>query len=414
MTGAPAFLLGRLAQRMSDRAMACAPNGLLLLAACCRWPHSPQRLQAIRAGHGEATDWAGWLALVKAHRVWGLAADGLAHANVAPPPPISRKLGNKCRSLVRRNLEMTAETLRLVALLNEAGIAVVVLKGISLSVLAYGNLSVKHSMDIDLLVRPDAMAVAAQALAHNGFKAEHAPLGLTQRQLDLLLGCARELGFRGGDSQPLIELHWKLSYNSCLLQGIGPHWPLQPVVAGGSTVHALAEEALFAYLCVHGAQHRWRRLKWLADLAALISDRDESGIDQLYRAAQSAGAGRCAGQALLLCQRLLGMHMPESLSSELRASASVLLLEALALQAMTGCSSEEDRPSTVLENLGLFLYLGLLGSGWRFYASEISRYLVSPADVLAVPLPPSLIWLYPVLRLPVWLWRWRPWRQGRA
>ena len=81
-------------------------------------------------------------------------------------------------------------------------------------------------------------------------------------------------------------------------------WP------GLQGLRTLGEEDLFAYLCMHGALHWWNRLKWLADVNALLASTPEDGVERLVRAAEARGAGRAAAQALLLCQRLLADAPP--------------------------------------------------------------------------------------------------------
>ena len=47
----------------------------------------------------------------------------------------------------------------------------------------------------------------------------------------------------------------------------------------------------------------------------------------------------------------------------------------------------------------------LLGQGWRFYAAQCRVASVGPVDVIRLPLPRTLHFLYPIIRLPLWLYR---------
>ena len=61
-------------------------------------------------------------------------------------------------TLVRENLAMAAEASRLQRLFDEACLRVLFLKGSSLAMLAFGNIGLTGSQDIDLLVpRRDAL-----------------------------------------------------------------------------------------------------------------------------------------------------------------------------------------------------------------------------------------------------------------
>jgi hypothetical protein len=168
-------------------------------------------------------------------------------------------------------------------------------------------------------------------------------------------------------------------------------------LVNGIGLRTFSEDDLFAYLCAHGAVHCWFRLKWLADIAALLARQPEGGIERLYRAAHARGAGRCAAQAMLLCQRILGTPIPHQLITSLSKDAAVRWLDAIAMKAITA----ERRLGTTWNSLALFL----LDSDWRYRLAELNDYSTNPVDILTLPLPKKLRVLYPALRLPLWLWR---------
>ena len=176
-------------------------------------------------------------------------------------------------------------------------------------------------------------------------------------------------------------------------------------LTGGAGLHTLDEEDLFAYLCMHGALHWWNRLQWLADINALLTAAREGDVERLIHAAEARGAGRAAAQALLLCQRLLGTSLPIRLMTMLAKNVTARWLEATALRAMTRgqgeCDPHDARFGTTRGSLSTFL----LSPSWRYRLSELNIHLTCEADILAVPLPAQLRFLYPVLRLPLWMRR---------
>ena len=72
---------------------------------------------------------------------------------------------------------------------------------------------------------------------------------------------------------------------------------------------------------------------------------------------------------------------------------------------MTLGHSERDphvaRFGTTRGSLSTFL----LGETWRYRLAELNLQLTNQADMLALPLPERLRFLYPLLRLPLWVWR---------
>ncbi len=47
----------------------------------------------------------------------------------------------------------------------------------------------------------------------------------------------------------------------------------------------------------------------------------------------------------------------------------------------------------------------LLGEGWAFFWAEYRVEFVRILDVIDFPLPALLHFLYPLIRLPLWIWR---------
>jgi len=172
----------------------------------------------------------------------------------------------------------------------------------------------------------------------------------------------------------------------------------------GLAVDTLAERELFAYLCVHGASHAWFRVKWLADLNAWLAGKSEASLIELYRYAQAVGAGACAAEALILCRRLLGLSVPAELEPSLRRIRP-RLLAALALDAMAGAGGETELARRPFGPFRLVPTQFLRGQGARFFLAQCGLMIDSLDDRLLAPLPPALHFLYPLLRLPLWVAR---------
>ena len=156
---------------------------------------------------------------------------------------------------------------------------------------------------------------------------------------------------------------------------------------------------------MHGALHWWNRLKWLADVNALLAAIPGSDVEHLVRAAEARGAGRSAAQALLLCRRLFATPLPDRLMVTLAKSATVRWLEATALNAITTGQGEREPREKRFGTTRGSLSTVLLSRNFRYRLAELTLQLANPTDVLNLSLPPRLRFLYPVLRLPLWVWR---------
>jgi hypothetical protein len=378
----------------------------LLAAACSGWPPSDRRSEAIREAARGPLDWDRFLRVAIRHRVVGLVHDGLTRAGPSVPPGVAQAIGAQAAALVRKNLALAAEGVRLQRLFAEANVPVVFIKGAPLAMLAYGNLGLRQSKDLDLLVPAESTPAATALVERAGYRRFDPPAGISKAQLQLLTRMRRDFGYVHEESQVEIELHWRLFGNPYFMAETSLIASSRIVpLTGAIGMRTLADEDLFPYLCAHGALHWWYQLKWLADVGALLAGASTDGVERLYGAAEARGVGRAAALALLLCQRLLRTTVPDHLIATLRESATLRWLEATALKAMTAGNSEiEPRDisfGTTRGNLSCFL----LSRSWRYWLAELTGHATCETDVLTLLLPKQLRFLYPILRVPLWLWR---------
>ena len=372
-----------------------------LVAACCRWPQTTETGVLLHRMARQTVDWRAVLSLAERHRVVGLVHHALHAAGVPCPDDVQAVLTRRSTVIARQNLTLIAETLRLQGLLDEAGIPVVILKGAALAQRAYGSTAFKHGRDIDLQVPPAHAFAALRLLEAGGFALVDPARTLTDAQRHAYIARGYQMELADPRRGVRVELHWRLTENPHLLAGVDVFAGGQAVAIAGGALRTLDDPDLFAYLCVHGANHFWFRLKWLADLNAFLAGFDDPGLMALYRHAQRHGAGLCAAQALLLCERLLGRTLPAVLHEALVRDRRVRRLVALGLSNLAGAAPMRDAARQAAEMRWRFL----LGRGPRFLIAQCAIAMTAPADVLRWPLPPAMRFVYPLVRLPSWVMR---------
>jgi hypothetical protein len=296
---------------------------------------------------------------------------------------------------------------RLQRLFDQANLPVAFVKGVSLAKLAYGNLGLRQGKDLDLLVTPDSFPGAAALVERAGYRRLAPPTEISGVQLRLLIPMRKDFGYVNKLGQEL-ELHWRLFLNPHLMDETSLISSSRIVPLSGTIgLRSLGKDDLFNYLVTHGTLHWWYQLKWLADIGALLAIEPIGGVEHHYRAAEARGVGRAAALAILLCHRLLGTPVPDTLLTIFRASAILRWLETTALNAMTAGNSEIEPREVLFGTTRGSLACFLLGTSWRYWLAELKVHSVCEADVLSIPLPAPLHFLYPMLRVPLWLWRHR-------
>ncbi len=351
-----------------------------------------------------ATDWHRLLRIAARHRVSGLVAHGLREAKVAVPDAVAASLARAESRIALSNVRAAAESHRLMGALAADGINALLLKGVTLNMLAYGGLWLKESRDIDLLVAPEAFLAASRTLTAAGYERFTPAPSLDDAAAQAWIEGYKESAWLHRSEGHLVELHIRLADNKTLIAGIGLDSPRQRVeLGGGMSVETLAEGELFAYLFLHGSTHGWARLKWLADVNALLAVRSHDAIDAAYRCALSHGAGRGAAQGLLLCERLLGLDLGDRLKEELEADSRTRYMVRVAIDLIAGrfveTELDDSRFGTVHLNISHFF----LQRGLRAKAAVLAQKLSTPFG--ATDTQGKMPLVRGALKIPLWLWR---------
>lgn len=277
-----------------------------LLCRCCRWnfAESDDERPEVRGG----IDWSHFIKLARFHRVHGLAWNALAKSPVPLPPDVTEALSAGARSIAAMNLAIARECSELTEAFARSEIPLLFVKGLTVAALAYRSPMLKMGWDIDMLIDPADLGSAVQALHVRGFSLKLPPDGA---DLHAWHRRSKESVWERPDGLH-VELHTRLADSHALIPGLCVRSASQQVEIGpGVRLSTLAEDELFAYLCVHGASSAWFRLKWISDLAGLIAGRPVDEVGRLYNRAQKLGAARSAGQALLVAHQLMQTPLPD-------------------------------------------------------------------------------------------------------
>lgn len=260
-----------------------------------------------------AADWDRFQDLtIRQHRVAPLVAQALARLEI--PDTVRLRLNDVTRLNAMATLTQISETRRIYAALDAEGITPIVFKGWPLAAALYGDASLRHTGDLDLLVPRDQAWKASLTLETISYQLSETTAKMRRRTRgrggDRLLATVKDLELLNPRAGVSIELHWQLlNYRG---------WPDmldQPGAVTGQDSQAgplqvLGPEANLMYLSTHGALHLWHRLKWLTDIAWLARTRGAATLEADYRTACDMGLGRPVAMALRLARCLLGSPVP--------------------------------------------------------------------------------------------------------
>src|SRR4051812_22161506 len=280
---------------------------LRLIFACARLaPNSAQ----VRELAASAINWNKVSDAAEFHGLTPLLLKNIREAGATIPADVSRVTAQREAATVRQNLFLTAELLRVHALLKECGIQAVPLKGAVVASNIYGDLGLRPFSDIDLLLPPDQIAKAESAIKTLGYEPEFS-IPAEHRERWMKQQC--ELTFRRSGTIRL-ELHWDIAHPHFALEtGVDGFWPrLRTVRVGDATLPNLSPQDLLFTLIVHGTRHAWSRMMWLVDVAELLRTSPPIDWEEFLRNAVLRGAKRMVATALLLVRDVFSVVVDDS------------------------------------------------------------------------------------------------------
>jgi len=297
-----------------------------LLLLCARAHLDEQQRQRIRDLVSRNLDWDYLLQLADRH---GLQPLLHWHLTAVCPNTVPKESQQNLRVAFQRvsalNILLTHELQKLIALFAEHNVTAVPYKGPALALQLFGNVALRQFSDLDLLVHPRDVLRARDLLLRDGYE----PLPpLTEGQQALLLRTQCNLPFSREQKRMIVELHWKVSAPSFARPfETEDFW--SRLVDGKletTNIKLPAAEDLLLALCIHGSKHLWERVAWIADIAGLISSKEELNWEELISRARSTGSERMLLLGLQLAERLLEVSLPDEVKSALKADAKVGLL----------------------------------------------------------------------------------------
>lgn len=324
----------------------------------------------------DSGEWSRFIRLARFHRIEGLVWNCLSRRNLEVPEEVRAAFSAAATSIAAHNLQAAAASGSLQKYFEGANVPLLFLKGLTLGALAYGNPALKSAIDIDLLIDPRDLGKAAGLLRNRGYRLAAPRASRNDRVPYAWHRMWKESVWSKEEPASQIDLHTRPADNRRLIGGISVHSPRQWLdVIDGVRLPTLADDELFAYLAVHGASSAWFRLKWISDFAGIMHGRSRTEIERLYRRSQELGAGRAAGQALLLSDELFGtLRSNVALKGELVEDSTTERLFRIALSLLAGEPREptEKRWGTLPIHWTQVLLLPGLG----YKMSELSRQAV--------------------------------------
>jgi hypothetical protein len=231
-----------------------------LLIACATWERTPARTERVRSAIRDIV-WDRWVPRARAHRLVPHVHRQLDLLDELVPDAVRDQLREETRAIAVRALRLAAQLSELATAFEAVSIPLIAYKGPALSLAAYGDIGVRASVDLDVVVAPGNIDRAREVLRALGYASR---AGMTPAQEHALQRSFGHFVYARDDASAPLELHWRFA---------SPHYPwtfapttvsarASRIEIGGAVVlvpSALDEIVLQA---MHGTRHQWDQLEW--------------------------------------------------------------------------------------------------------------------------------------------------------
>jgi hypothetical protein len=333
-----------------------------------------------------------WKRLLAAARWHGLAPLLYTHLQSACageiPESILLKLGRQFIANAARNLSMTAELVRILALFEDHGIPALPYKGPLLAESIYGDVALRQFEDLDILVPESKVAEAEILLREQGYQMA---LELPQDRMAAYRRMKHEIPYLHPGKTILIELHWKFS-------PIFFHFPIDMerlwkrtewIILAGSRVRSLSKEDALLMLCANGSRHLWEKLELVGAVAEMLRVYPEMNWEYLFGLARDLKSEQVLLLGLFISHSLFNTEIPEPAVQRIWTDGR---LRMLAAEVQTRLFSNLQSAS----GMERFFLSIRIADRWQDRAWIILRILFLPQyeDWRIIKLPSRLAFLY--------------------
>lgn len=345
-------------------------------------------------------NWDLFLQLAAHHRVYpSIYKKVKALDEKRVPSYVVQTLKREVQKSTIRMLQLSGEMGKVAKQFEDHQIRTLFLKGPVLAHDLYGDISLRTSSDLDLLIDIHCLDQAETILINQGYIKDdyiHSVLNDWKWR-------HHHVTYFHPEKQTKIEIHWRLNPGPGKEPGFPELWSRKRLCTLTTTpIWILGYEDLFLFLVSHGARHGWSRLRWLEDICQLIQKKpDWHQIRKLLKTYQCLHVG---GQAILLASHLLNMKIPEEMETITEGSLPCQLAQKAIfyLKQMVNLHSEPIPEDVARYHKRHLFSLMSVRQKLIFMLSFLYPY---PKDAETLPLPKRLHFLYFPLRPFLLLWR---------
>jgi hypothetical protein len=371
-------------------------HGLRLMLLSCVSECTSEKMAELHKLAAGFSQWDFFGHLVAKNRVFPTVYRGLSHLDGVADSKVLHMLQVRCERNTLAAMKLMAELTRIARRFDQKKIRMISLKGPSLGLALYGDLSLRVSKDLDLLVSPRDVDAAEQVLISMGYAGYCQTARFTPRQRRYLLEKGHHFGYVSADGVE-VELHWRYADDHSV--DFDEVWAgRKSITTFGERVDLLGDEESFLFLIYHGSRHGWKRLRWLLDVRE-IAIRDGLDWTSVRTKAQMRGMTHMLEQAFILLNWLFDMELPKELEGVRIDNSKAINQARRAVELISSADDLCELPNHECYLTFKEYLLGLNRTPRVKLHFLLSHFLPGPIEFQAVCIQDRYFWLYYLVRL---------------
>ncbi|MFK9117574.1 nucleotidyltransferase family protein [Peribacillus frigoritolerans] len=340
-------------------------------------------------------DWGLFLQLASHHRVYPLIYSKLKKADDNRiPQHVIQTLYKEFKKNTLQMLLLSGEMEQVSELFTENQIRLLYLKGPVIAADIYGDISLRTSKDLDILISITDLKRTEELLLSIGYEKE-----VFSNVLNEWKWRKHHVVYFHPQKNIQLEIHWRLQPFPLKEPKFNELWERKRVSTLSSyPVYFLGKEDLFLYLISHGARHGWFRLRWLLDIDQML--RKGFKLEDINPLISKYKNRKLVGQALILASELLKTHMNDGLGKLTEGNDSKKIAQN-AIEFIKGIESL----ATIMSSKDYKHYSLSLKSNLQKFFFFLILFYPSSSDLMTLRVPKPLHLLYFPLRPFLSVWR---------
>jgi hypothetical protein len=252
-------------------------------------------------------DWKLFIELVVHHRLFSNLYPKIKMMKGIIPEDVMKTLQALFKQNTYKMLQLSGEMVLINKLFILDNVPLIILKGPVLGQDLYGDISLRTSSDLDVLVPLNLLEQAESILINQGY--------IKDDYIKTILNDWKwrhhHVTYKHPKKGVKVELHWRLNPGPGKEPSFSELWNRKRnIKMAQEPIYILGREDLFFFLSTHGARHAWSRLRWLLDIHQLLQqDLDWTIIHRLFKQNQFIPVG---SQAIMLSSEIYNTDLPKT------------------------------------------------------------------------------------------------------